>query len=100
MGMTTDALKPLPLNNYVLPGLFLLIVYAIGSLVVLYVLWARLRWSRLELIALNGVLLGWLAGEVVLLNLIAPISVVLAVLASIMLILAVVPSTRRYYQTQ
>ena len=100
MGMTTDALKPLPLNNYVLPGLFLLIVYAIGSLVVLYGLWARLRWSRLELIALNGVLLGWLAGEVVLLNLIAPISVILAVLASIMLILAVVPSTRRYYQTQ
>lgn len=99
MGMAVDALKPLQLNSYLMPGLFLIVVYGIGPLAVMVALWTRWQWAGYALIGLNLVLLGWLAGEVILLNLIAPISIVLAVLAVIMLVLAAFPTTRHYYTT-
>ena len=98
LGMNTSMLYPLPLQDFLLPGLFLLAVYAIGSLLVLVALWKRFAKAWCFIFALSVVLIGWIAFETIVMHLIAPITVVLAALGVCMLALTMLPSVRDYYR--
>jgi hypothetical protein len=98
IGMSTDALKPLPiLSNFTLPGLFLLAAYAIAPLVFLYGLWKGARWAWWATVIDSVVLIGWIAGEILILRLLAGITLITALDGVLILIIALLPSIRRYY---
>lgn len=98
IGMNPSMLNPLPLQDFLLPGLFLLAVYAIGSLIVLAALWRHTAKAWWLSFTLSAVLIGWIAFEVIMMRLIAPITVVLAILGVCMLALTMLPSVRHYYR--
>ena len=105
-----DALPQLPVPNFILPGLFLLVVMGLFPLLLAYALVARpdwaqlnnlLRWAKhywawtatLILVAIIALWLlyeGWLIGFF-------PITYVTAVLGLLILIFALMPGVRRYY---
>ena len=60
MGLPTDLLDGLPISNFVLPGLFLIIVMGIIPLILAYVLRKRTRWAWLGTLVQGIVLLLWI----------------------------------------
>ena len=59
-------LDKLPIDTFFLPGLFLLIVYGIGSSVITYGLLRRLMWTPVAGLLLGSVLIGWVIGQIIL----------------------------------
>lgn len=100
IGFPPDMLTKLPIPDYTLPGLFLLVVYAIGSLVVIYALWKRATLAWLVTLALGVLLVGWVLGEVVLFQMVAGIMVMTGLLGILIVLFTVIPPTYRYYNTQ
>jgi hypothetical protein len=114
LAMDPDAIKNLPVPDYFLPGIFLLVMYGLAPIPVLIALWtrpkfARLKalsrrfnehWSWLLVLSLCLVLLVWLGLEVVLLGYIAPIQGTLIVFSLIFLGVILLPSIRHYYREE
>ena len=59
-------LDNLPIDNFILPGLYLLIVYGIGSAVIVYGLIRKLQWAPAAGLLLGLVLVGWVIGQIIL----------------------------------
>lgn len=97
IGFPAEMRAKLPLPDFTLPGLFLLVVYAIGSLVVIYALVKRVRLAWWAALALGVVLVVWVIGEFILFQLVAGIMIFTAVLGILIVIFTLVPSTQRYY---
>jgi hypothetical protein len=64
--MPLSLLDKLPLDTFFLPGLFLLIVYGIGSSVITYGLLRQLFWAPVAGLLLGLVLIGWVIGQIIL----------------------------------
>ena len=64
--MPLSHLDKLPIDTFFLPGLFLLIVYGIGSLIIAYGLFRKLFWAPVAGILLGLVLIGWVIGQIIL----------------------------------
>jgi len=64
--MPLSLLDKLPIDNYFLPGLYLLIVYGIGSSIIAYGLLRQLFWAPVAGILLGLVLIGWVIGQIIL----------------------------------
>ena len=64
--MPLSHLNKLPIDTFFLPGLFLLIVYGIGSLIIAYGLFRKLFWAPVAGILLGLVLIGWVIGQIIL----------------------------------
>lgn len=111
--VSTGMLSGLPVHNFILPGLFLLIVMGIVPLFIAYGLWRRPVWRRTRLlrrwaprpasvwtgaVAISIILLMWLGLEFVLFGDVAiiPIYIAMLILGIVMLGLTFVPSTRQY----
>ena len=106
-----DLLPLLPVSNFILPGLFLLIFMGIFPLVIAYALifrptwsWAdkALNWSKhywawtATLVLVAGIAIwlgyeGWLVGW-------WPITTITAVQGILILLFAVIPSVRKFYK--
>ncbi len=65
-GMPLGLLDKLPIDTFFLPGLFLLIVYGIGSAVIAYGLRRQLFWAPVAGLLLGLVLIGWITGQIIL----------------------------------
>jgi len=64
--MPLSHLDKLPIDTFFLPGLFLLIVYGIGSAVIAYGLFHQLFWAPVAGSLLGLVLIGWVIGQFIL----------------------------------
>jgi hypothetical protein len=64
--MPLNHLDKLPIDNFFLPGLYLLIVYGIGSSIIAYGLLRQLFWAPVAGILLGLVLIGWVIGQIIL----------------------------------
>ena len=64
--MPLSHLDKLPIDTFFLPGLFLLIVYGIGSSVIAYGLLRHLFWAPVAGLLLGLVLIGWVIGQFIL----------------------------------
>ena len=112
MGMPVSVLERTPFQNFIIPGLFLLIVWGGGSLVALVGLWLRpqwsvlntlIRWSKEEWawdlsVGLGLALLVWLTVQVFTLPAVAPIQYILYALAVLLVGVPMLPSMRNYYR--
>ena len=104
-------LKGLPLKDFTLPGLFLLVVYGILPLILLYSLWQRPRWAWMDsfnrwsrhhwtwtaTVALSLVLIVWISIQLILIGFQAPVQAITALIGVLLLILSLLPSVQRYY---
>jgi hypothetical protein len=64
--MPLSHLDKLPIDTFFLPGLYLLIVYGIGSAIVAYGLLRQLFWAPVAGLLLGVVLIGWVIGQIIL----------------------------------
>jgi hypothetical protein len=63
LGMPLEHLKGLPIQDFFLPGLWLLIVFGVGLSVTAYGLWAHRPWSYMLALTLGVVWIGWVSFE-------------------------------------
>jgi len=107
----TDLLPRLHIQNYILPGLFLLAFMGLLPLFLIYALLARPHWQWLEPIfrpvkyhwawigtlALGVLLAIWLALQAILIGFTAPIQFVIAFTEVFILLFALLRPVRKYY---
>jgi hypothetical protein len=65
IGVPLDLLDKLPISTFVLPGLYLLIVYGLGSLGIIIAELRGYSWATTATILLGLVLVGWIIGQVI-----------------------------------
>ncbi|MGD2079112.1 MAG: hypothetical protein PVH18_12065 [Chloroflexota bacterium] len=64
--MPLALLDNLPIDTFLLPGLYLLIVYGIGAAMIAYGLLRQLFWAPVSGLLLGLVLIGWVIGQIIL----------------------------------
>ncbi len=72
LGMKSEVLDGTPFSNFVIPGLLLAIAVGGSQLVAAYGLWQRESWGMMASFAAGAILMGWIAGEVLILGWISP----------------------------
>jgi len=73
--MPLDHLQGLPIHDFLLPGLWLLLVFGVGLSVTAYGLWAHRPWSYMLALTLGVVWIGWVSFELYLWGLDAVVAV-------------------------
>lgn len=96
MGVPLTLLDGLPFRDFLLPGLFLLVVMGVAPLVLMLGIWRR--WPRVweATLTLGVVLLLWLGGEFLMWGYQAPIQIATGVLDVILLGACLLPSVREW----
>ena len=94
LSLPDDLLVNLPINTFILPGLYLVLVYGLLSIVIAYGLWKRAPWAWAAVVVLSVILFGWIIGQFILWGSPHIIQVVYFVLSLAMLILCLAPATR------
>jgi hypothetical protein len=108
----TEVLPFLPVSNYVLPGLFLLVIMGVIPLILIYGLWARpdgldgktfyfrmqYHWAWTGTVCLSIILAFWLFLQGLLIGFKWPIQYFTAINGIIILLSAFFPSLRRFYR--
>jgi Na+/proline symporter len=111
MGLSPALLERTPFVDYTLPGIWLIVVFGIGGLVLLYCLWllpnvpflTRLtRWTHEHwawdlTIAFGLVMLIWLTVQILMIQMLTPPQVLLFVLGVALVALPLLTPMRRYY---
>ncbi len=94
LSLPDGLLEDLPIDTFILPGLYLVLVYGLLSPVIAYGLWKRAPWAWGASVVLSIILLGWIIGQFILWGSPHIIQVVYFVLGLAMLILSLTPATR------
>ncbi len=95
MGVPLTLLNGLPLRDFLLPGLFLLLVMGVAPLALAVAVWKRWRRAWAATFLLGLVLLVWLGITFLMWGYQAPIQGVTTVLCLVLLGACLLPSTRR-----
>ena len=98
MGLPSNLLDGLPINNFILPGLFLVVVMGIAPLVIAYGLWRWQPWAWRGALALSVVLILWIIFQIVLWGFPAAIQILYLLWGGGMLALCLVPAVRAPFQ--
>jgi len=61
MGLPLDLLEGLPISNFILPGIFLVVVMGIFPLVIAWSLWNHRSWGWLATIGQSIILILWIS---------------------------------------
>ncbi len=110
MQWSLEALKNSPFQNFLIPGLLLLIVFGIGSFAVLLVLWLRPAWSfatmltrftgeHWSLVAAFAIGFGqviWIVTQVLMVNISSWLQPVCAAIGVLIMLLTLEPGLRRF----
>ena len=64
MGLPPELLDGLPISNFILPGLFLIVVMGISPMVITYSLWKCLPWAWMASLALGIILVLWICLQI------------------------------------
>ncbi len=88
-----------PFNDYLIPGLILLIVLGVFPLIVLYGLWTRLSWSWTASLLVGLALVIWILVEILIIGYqpTPPLQLIYGLLGLAVLILVLLPSVKWYY---
>jgi hypothetical protein len=111
-GMPASWLAGSIFPNYFIPGLFLFMVFGIGSLIVLYALWARPdiewlssitrplheHWAWLGTLLIGVALVVWIVIQYTTIQVFNPLQIVMGVLGVVIVVLDLLPGVRRYYR--
>lgn len=107
----TEVLRLLPVSDYILPGLFLLVVMGLAPLVLTYGLLARPNWTWAQTLsrwsghhwawtgtlALGVILAVWLVVQGLLIGFKWPIQYITAADGFLIILLVLAPGVRRFY---
>ncbi|MFC1636470.1 hypothetical protein ACFL5Z_16695 [Planctomycetota bacterium] len=110
----TEALPLLPVSDYILPGLFLLVVMGLAPLFLIYALLARPGWAWAEALsrwsghhwawtgtlALGITLAVWLVVQGLLIGFEAAIQYITAINGFLIILFALTPGIRRFYANE
>jgi hypothetical protein len=100
-----------PFSNYLIPGLFLFVVFGVGSAVLLFALWKRPHaalldktanlthehWSWVAALAMGVILVLWIVIELLIINEFSWFHIVYALLGIVIATLDWRPSVRQFY---
>ncbi|MFP4662386.1 MAG: hypothetical protein ACLFPF_09350 [Halanaerobiales bacterium] len=89
MGMSVDALKYSPFSNFLIPGLFLLIVLGFGNMIVAYLIHKQSSYRAYASFIQGWILVCWIVIQCIMLYTINILHVIYFLLGLIMVILAV-----------
>lgn len=112
MGMPVSVLQSTLFHNFIIPGIFLIVVWGAGSFIVLLGLWlhpqkpafdlvtrwTREHWAWTLCVGLGMGLLIWLTYQVFTLPEIAPVQFILYALAILAVAIPLLPGMRAYYR--
>jgi CDP-diglyceride synthetase len=89
-----------PFNDYLIPGLILLIVLGAFPIVTLYRLWFKMKWAWLSALVLGLALIIWIGVEILVVGYQSdpPLQLIYGLVGLIILALVFLPSVRRYYK--
>jgi hypothetical protein len=96
MGLSTDLLDALPVTNFVLSGLFLVIVMGIIPFVIAFGLWKRYAWSWMAALAESIILILWICFQIILWGNPIAIQIIYLLWGIMMLGLCFAPGIRSY----
>ena len=94
LSLPADLLAGLPIDTFILPGLYLVLVYGLLSPLIAFGLWKQMPWAWAAAVILSLILLGWIIGQFILWGSPHIIQGVYFVLSLLMLILCLAPATR------
>ena len=94
LSLPGDLLADLPIETFILPGLYLVLVYGLLSPIIAYGLWKRAPWAWAASVLLGIILLGWIVGQFILWGSPHIIQAVYFFLSLAMLALSLAPATR------
>jgi len=111
VGLETSVLAGTPFVDYLLPGLWLTIIYGVGGLVILYALWMRPQWGVFDglthwthehwawdvTLALGIVVMLWIVAQVIMIPATTPIQAVVFAVGLIIAAIPLLPDMRHYY---
>lgn len=114
MGMPLSYLERTLFQDYFVPGLLLILLWGLGSLVTLiglwrpwqlplmmpFTLWTHEHWAWGFAVLMGLGLIIWLTYQVVMMPAVATIQFILYGLAVLLIVIPLLPPMRRYYQIQ
>lgn len=91
-----------PFNDYLIPGLILLIILGFLPLIVSYELWKKTSWSWLGALIIGLSLVIWIGVEIVIVGYQPrpPLQLIYGTVGIIILVLVSLPSVKRFLKTQ
>ena len=98
MGLPPELLDGLPISNFILPGIFLLVVMGLFPLVIAYGLWSYRGWAWRAAVVLSVVLLLWIGLKSALWGAPAAIQTVYLLWGGVMLALCLIPAVRNSFK--
>ena len=98
LGLPLVLLESVTVKNFLLPGMFLLVVMGILPLVAAYGLWRGQQKAWIATIGLSIVLILWICVQIYLWGTPIAIQIVYLVLGVAMLVLSLLPPVRNYLQ--
>jgi hypothetical protein len=94
LSLPADLLDGLPIDTFLLPGLYLVLVYGLLAPVIAYGLWKRAPWAWGSAVVLGVILLVWIIGQFLLWGSPHVIQAIYFVLSLAILILSLAPATK------
>jgi hypothetical protein len=98
MGLPAGLLDQLPINNFILPGLFLIVVMGLIPFVIAFGLWKQERWAWLGTLAQGGMLILWICFQLILWGKPIAIQYIYLIWGIALLVLGWLPQTRREFE--